>query len=79
MSKIIERSRREWKMLRISKRRRIKIPTINIEANSPRLVFTNKKEKRKKDEIKVMMKRKTAGRITALNITNSCSGETRRI
>ena len=48
-------------MLFSPKKRKIRIPTIKIEARSPRLVLTNRKEKRKKDEVKTIIKRKTAG------------------
>ena len=48
-------------MLFSPKKRKIRIPTIKIEARSPRLMFTNRKEKRKKEEMPVKVKRKITG------------------
>ena len=64
-------------MVGISKKRWIKTPMIKIEARIPRLVFTNRNEKRKNDEIKTRVKRKTAGWIIVLKISNFCSGDTK--
>ncbi len=48
-------------MLLISKNRSNRIPTINIDARIPLLLFTNRNEKRKKDEISTIDKKKITG------------------
>ena len=48
-------------MLRTSKKRKVKIPRIKIEARMPLLVFANMKEKRKKDEPNIIINKKITG------------------
>jgi len=50
-----------WKAPRISKNLKIKSPIINIEARIPRLVFTNRNEKRKKEEINTKANKNITG------------------